>query len=510
MIRFLQKSGQTTKYVLGGLLLIICASMVITLIPGGLGGDVFTGGTPGKGEIAKVDGADILSDDVRQTARQNAQQDAQRYGEMASKIMPFLIQQETMRAVDQLISRQALLSEAGRMGLRVTPAEVKDELQHGRYAATFFPGGNFIGQAEYEDMLQRYDLTPTKFEQSVGNDILLTKLQALISGSASVSEAEIHEQFMKQNAKVKFDYAVLKQDDLRKGLHPTDEELKSYYESHKASYANSIPEKRKVKYAVVETGKAEAGVQITPDDLRAYYDQHRDQYRVPEQVKVSHILIKTPLPGPDGKVDEKGVAEAQHRAEDLLNQLKGGAKLEDLAKKYSEDPGSAKQGGSLGWIGRGQTVPEFEKTAFSLPKGQISDLVKSSYGFHIIRVDDKQEAHAKTLDEVKAEIEPILKHQKGQQIAQKEAEDLLKQARAQGLDAAAATQHIPVINSDYFSRKDTLPGLGPATQFMDAVFSTAEKSPPDVAPASQGIVVFQLLASEAARDADVGRNPQQG
>ena len=493
MIRFLQKSGQTTKYVLGGLLLIICASMVITLIPGGVGGDVFTS-TPGKGIIAKVDGGDISADDVRQQARQMAQQDAQRYGEMAAKIMPFLIQQETTRAVDSMISRQALLSEAGRMGLHVSKEEVLDELQHGRYAATFFPGGNFMGQVEYEDFLQRYNLTPTKFETSVGEDILLTKLQALISGSASVSEAEIHEQFMKQNAKVKFDYAVLKQDDLRKGLHPTDEELKSYYESHKASYANSIPEKRKVKYAVVETGKAEAGVQITPDDLRAYYDQHRDQYRVPEQVKVSHILIKTPLPGPDGKVDEKGVAEAQHRAEDLLKQLKGGAKLEDLARKYSEDPGSAKQGGSLGWIGRGQTVPEFEKTAFSLPKGQISDLVKSSYGFHIIRVDDKQEAHAKTLDEVKAEIEPILKHQKGQQIAQKQAEDLLKQARAQGLDAAAAAQRIPVINSDFFARKDTLPGLGQATQFMDAVFSTAEKSPPDVAPASQGIVVFQLLA----------------
>jgi peptidyl-prolyl cis-trans isomerase D len=239
-------------------------------------------------------------------------------------------------------------------------------------------------------------------------------------------------------------------------------------------------------------------VQVTQDDLRAYYDQHRDQYRTPEQVKVSHILIKTPLPGPDGKVDEKGTAEAQRRAEDLLKQLKAGAKLEDLAKKYSEDPGSAKQGGSIGWIGRGQTVPEFEKAAFSLPKGQISDLVKSSYGFHILRVDDKQEAHMKTLDEVKSEIEPILKHQKGQQVAQKQAEALLKDARATSLDAAAAKMSIPVITSDFFGRKDMLPGLGPATQFMDAVFTTTEKSPPDVAPASQGVVVFQLLAVKPA------------
>jgi len=500
MIRFLQKSGQTTKYVLGGLLLIICASMVITLIPGGLGGDVFTGGTPGKGIVAKVDGSDITADEVRTTARQMAQQQAQRYGEMAAKLMPFLIQQETMRAVDQMINRQALLTEAARMGLKVTPAEIKDELQHGRLAATFFPGGNFIGQTEYEDLLQRNNLTITKFEQSVGDEILIAKLQALISGSASVSDAQIHEEFIKQNSKVKFDYAILKQDDLRKGLHPTDEELKAFYESHKQSYANSVPEKRKVKYVVVETAKAEAGVQVTPDDQRAYYDQHRAQYQVAEQVKVSHILIKTPLPGPDGKVDEKGVAEAQHRAEDLLKQLKSGAKLEDLAKKYSEDPGSAKLGGSLGWIGKGQTVPEFEKTAFSLPNGKISDLVKSSYGFHIIRVDDKQEAHTKSLDEVKSEIEPVLKHQKGQQIAQKQAEALLKQAREPGvgLDAAAAEQKIPVINSDFFARKDMLPGLGPSTQFMDAVFSEAEKAPPDVAPASQGIVVFQLLAVKPA------------
>ena len=184
----------------------------------------------------------------------------------------------------------------------------------------------------------------------------------------------------------------------------------------------------------------------------------------------------------------------------MLKQLKGGAKFEDVAKKYSEDPGSSNVGGSLGWIGKGQMTPEFEKAAFSLPKGQVSDVVKSVDGFHIVRVDDKQDAHVKSIDEVKSTIEPILKHQKAQQAAQKQAEALLKQAREPGvgLDAAAAEQKIPVINSDFFARKDMLPGLGPSTQFMDAVFSEAEKAPPDVAPASQGIVVFQLLAVKPA------------
>src|SRR5215472_318286 len=494
MIRFLQQSGQTTKYILGGLLLIICASMVITLIPGGLGTDILGTG-PGKGFVAKVDGTEISADEVRLTARQMLQQQMpQGSSANMSMLLPFFSQ----RAAEQLITRQALISEARHMGLRVSMGEVKEELQHGRYAATFFPGGNFIGQQEYEDMLQRANLTPTKFENSVADDLLLAKLQALISGSASVSDNEIHDQFVKQNTKVKFDYALLKQDDLKKGLHPTESELKAFYQSHLSTYANSIPEKRKVKYAVIDTNKIEAGIQLTQDDLNNYYRDHRDAYRVPEQVKVSHILIKTPLAGPDGKVDEKGTAEAQRRAEDLLKQIKSGAKFETLAEKYSEDPGSAKQGGSLGWIGRGQTVPEFEKTAFSLPKGQMSDLVKSSYGFHIIRVDDKQDAHMKSLDEVKSEIEPILRHQRAQQIAQQKAETLLADARKNGLEAAAAKQNIPVVTSDFFARNAMLPGLGPSTQFMDAVFSAAENAPPDVAPASIGAAVFQLLAIKPA------------
>ncbi len=494
MIRFLQTPGPAVKMALGGILLVICASMVITLIPGGLGSDMW-GAAPGKGVVAKVDGGDVTADEVRQTARQMLQQQMQQAN---PQTMAMLLPYFSQRAAEQLITRQALIAEAAHLGLRSTPQEIQDELQHGRYAGTFFPGGNFIGETEYEDMLSRYDLTPAKFEDSIGKDIMLSKLQALISGSATVSDSEIREQFIKQNSKVKFDYAVLKQDDLRKALHPTDVELKAFYDSHKQQYANSIPEKRKVKYAVIDVSKIGEGIQVSHDELVAYYDQHRDQYRTPEQVKVSHILIKTPLPGPDGKVDEKGVADAQHRAEDILKQVKAGGNFEELAKKYSEDPGSAKEGGSLGFIQRGRTVPEFEKAAFSLPKGQISDLVKSSYGFHIIRVDDKQEAHMKSLDEVKDEIEPVLKQQKSQQLAQKQAEALLSSAKAEGLDAAAASKSTPVITSDFFGRKDMLPGLGPAPQFMDAVFSAADKAPPDMAATSQGFVVYQLLAIKGA------------
>jgi len=159
----------------------------------------------------------------------------------------------------------------------------------------------------------------------------------LITGSASVSDAAIRQEFDKQNTKVKFDYAVLKQDDIKKGLHPTNEELKAFYDSHQKSYANSIPEKRKIKYAMIDLAKVQGAVQVTRDELQAYYNQHRDQYRVAEQAKVSHILIKTPLPDANGKVDEKGVAEAQRRAEDLLKQIKGG-RFRSLRKPRSRFP----------------------------------------------------------------------------------------------------------------------------------------------------------------------------
>src|SRR6202007_3028155 len=248
MIRFLQTEGPFKKIVLSGLLLLICAAMVIAFIPGNLRNDLL--GTPGKGIVAKVGGDDITVQEVRELARNMAQRQAQQYGASASMIMPILMQQATQRAADQLIDKQALLIEAQHMGLKATPQEVKDDLQHGRYAQYFFPEGNFIGQAEYESRLQSANLTVATFEDNVSKEIVIRKLQALITGSASVSEDAIRKEFAKENTKVKFDYAILKEEDIKKGLHPTVEELKAYFDSHQQNYAKSIPEKRKMKYAV--------------------------------------------------------------------------------------------------------------------------------------------------------------------------------------------------------------------------------------------------------------------
>jgi peptidyl-prolyl cis-trans isomerase D len=493
MIRFLQTPGPTKKIILGGMLLVICAAMVITLVPGGIGDSIGLGG-PGQGVVAKVAGEPVTTLEVQREARNMLRQQFPQGGAQTQMLLPYFAE----RAAQTLISRKALVAEAERLGLRVTDEEARDELQNGVYASTFFPGGKFVGQQQYENILQNADLSVATFEQGLKDQILLDKLRNLITGSALVTESDVRREFEKQNTKVKFDYAVLRKDDLLKQINPSEAELKAFYERNKATYNNSIPEKRKVEYVVLDTAKIEAGVTVSREDLQAYYDQHRDDYRVPEQVNVSHILIKTPQPGPDGKVDSKGVEEARKKAEDVLKQLQAGGNFADLAKKYSEDPGSGKNGGSLGWIGKGRTVPEFEQAAFSLAKGATSGLVQSSYGFHIIRVDDKQAAHVKTLDEVKDQIEGSIKQQKAAQVAASQVNGLLIQARSQGLPKAAAAKGLNVISTDFVSRTDNLPGIGNSPQFMGAVFGTAEKAPPDQVQVAQGYAIFDVLAIKPA------------
>jgi peptidyl-prolyl cis-trans isomerase D len=490
MIRFLQTPGPIKKIVLGGLLTIISVLMAITLIPGFGSGNFFGNAATTKGVVATVSGEEITANDVQRQAKQMLQQQFPRGGAQASALLPFFAQ----RAADNLINEKLILAEARRMGLRATDEDLRNFLHQGQLGQIIFPEGKYIGQTAYEDFVSRNGYTVPQFERLVKEDILISKLRNLVAASASVTDAELKQQFQKQSTKVKFDYAFFKRDDILKTLHPADAELKAYYERNKNTYVNSIPEKRQIKYVVIDNTKLAAATQVAQPDFESYYDQHREQYRLPEQVNVRHILIKTPLAGPDGKVDQKALDAARTKAQDVLKQVKAGGNFAELAKKNSDDPGSAKEGGSLGWIGKGRTVPEFEKAAFSLPKGGTSDLVQSSYGFHIIHVDDKQDAHVKSLDEVRTQIEPLIKQQKAAQAAQKEADQILSDARGSSLEKAAGAKGLQVITTDFVTSKDILPGVGSDPQFMTTVFGQTANAPPDEAQIHQGYAVYEVAA----------------
>jgi len=493
MIRFLQTPGPIKKVILGGLLTVVCVLMVVTLVPGFGNSSFLGGGAPGRGVIATVDGNEITTIEVQKQARQMIQRQFPRGGAQASALLPFFASQ----AAQQLINEDVMLAEADRLGLRATDQEVQDGLQNDpRYGGLkLFDKGNFVGEQEYELRLQEYGLNVSEFEKDVRNQIRVDKLRGLAVGGAVVTEREVRNKFNKENTKIKFDYAVLKKEDVLKGIQANDVELKAFYERNKGSYNNSIPEKRKIRYVLLESAKIQNATQVSQQELQAYYDQHRDEFRVPEQVNVRHILIKTPLPGAGGKVDAKAVDAARQKAEDLVKELKGGGNFAELAKKNSEDTSSAKEGGSLGWIQRGRfPSADVEKVAFSLAKGGTSDIINAGYGFEIVHVDDKQDAHMKTLDEVKPQIEPVMKQQKTTQAVDAQATGLLSQARADGLEKAAAARNLQIVNTDFVSRTDSLPGIGNSPQFTQAVFAQPEKSPPDEAQLPQGFAVFEVLA----------------
>src|SRR5579863_854861 len=489
MIRFLQTPGPVKKIVLGGLLVVICAAMVIVLVPGGILGDAFGfQSNLGQNVVAKVGSEEISITEVQQQARTMGRQQFPRG--LPQALMPFLYQ----RAADNLITQHAMVVQAERLGLTVSDAELQDELQHGSLSPELFPNGTFIGEQGYEDFVSQFNMSVPQFEQAMKDDLLRRKLMDMVTGAVTLSNTELEQQFEKDDTKVKFDYAVLTADQLKKQIHPSDAELKSFFERNKQTYVNSIPEQRKVSYILIDTSKLSGQVQVTPGDLQRYYNEHMDEYRVPEQVEVRHILIKTPPPGPDGKVDPKAVDAARQKAEDILKQLHAGADFAKLAETDSQDTASAKNGGSLGWVQRGQTVPEFEKVAFSLPKGSTSGIVQTSYGFHIIHVDDKQEAHVKPLSEVAAQIKPLIAQDKASQMAQNLADTVESQARSLGMEKAAAQNSLQLTTTNFISRNDALPGLGQAPEFMDAIFSATADAPPDMTNLRQGYVVYQVTA----------------
>jgi peptidyl-prolyl cis-trans isomerase D len=486
MIKFLQSGNKAAKYLLAGFLLLIAASMVTYLIPGFMTDTSVTEA----GVVASVGGHEIHREEVARVVQAQA-----RGNQIPDFYLPILRQQ----AVRQLIQQAELQYESERMGLNVSDQEFRDELQYGPYKQAFFPGGKWIGAAKYKEMLSQGGTTVENFERDVRLDLLQRKLVNLIGASATATDSEVEAAYKEQNTKVKFEYAILKLDDVSKTIKPTDTELKAFYEANKARYTNSIPEKRQIKYFVLSDKNFADKVTVDPAEIQRAYSANQNAYRIPERVKVRHILIEMPKPGPDGKVDQKAVDEARTKAQDVLKQVKATGDWEGLAKKYSGDPGSKDKGGELGWLNKGQTVPEFEKVAFGQNKGQISDPVQSSFGFHIIQTEDKEDPHLKPLVEVKPQIEEAIKQEKIKGMVSQAATDAEAIAQKQGLEKAASKYGAEVITSNPIAKNDALPGIGAQPQLMDAIFSADEKSGPQSTETPQSTVVFQVTKIEPAR-----------
>ena len=487
MIRFLQTKGRVQQALLIGFLTIICVMMVVTLVPGGVFNTSGVSSDPNT--VAKVGSEEISIHEVNRAAQNLMRQQFPR-GNAPEGFMGYFRQ----TALQQLIIQNLALSEAKRMGLEATQTELKYELERGPMSRTLFPDGQFIGTDAYRNLIQEnFQMTIPQFEELVKKQLTLRKLRAVVTAGVTVTNEEVRDEYMKSRQKVKFDYAVLNAADLEKQAQVSESELKAYYEKNQAQFANSIPEQRKAKFVLIDATHLPEQPKATDAELQQYYNAHQDQFKVPESATVRHILIKTPLPGPDGKVDQKAADAAKAKAQDVLKQVKAGGDFAALAKKYSEDAATAKNGGLVGQLVQGSgAAPEIEKVAFSLQKGQTSDLIPTSYGFEIIKVDERTAAHQKTLAEVKTQIEPMVMRDAAQKAAQQLAQKVEADAKTQGLEKAAAANHLTVTTTDFFPRGASLPGLGSAPQFMDAVFAQTDKSAPQSVAVPQGFAVVQV------------------
>jgi peptidyl-prolyl cis-trans isomerase D len=490
MIRFLQTKGRVQRVLLVGFLSIVCIMMVVTLVPGGILNDV-GGGSVGANSVAKVDGQEVTNQEVDLVARNMMQQ-----RHIPDQFKAFILPQ----AVDAVVMQKVYLREAKRLGLAATDEDLRSEMQRGGLAQALYPNGVFIGADQYRDLVAtQFNLTVPQFEQEVRDQLTMRKLRSVIGAGVFVSNTEMHDAFVKVKTRIKFDYAVLSIADLEKSVAVNDSELHAFYEKNQQQFANAIPEQRKIKFVLVDPARLPNPAKASNEELQGYYRQHAAEFRVPESVTVRHILIKLPLPGPDGKADAKQAEAAKAKAQDVLNQLRKGGDFATLAKKYSDDVATAKDGGSVGQLVQGSgTAPEIEKVAFGLAKGQPSDLIPTSYGFEIIRVDNKISAHARTLDEVRGQIEPVGAALRNQKVAEQLAHTVENQAKSAGLEKAAASNGLQVQESGYFGRKDSLPGIGAAPQFADAIFSAKVNAAPVAIPLPRGTAIFQVTEVKPA------------
>jgi peptidyl-prolyl cis-trans isomerase D len=374
------------KITMSVILVIICVSMVVTLVPGLVGGAV---DTTSPDTIASVDGQAISVVDVQTQLNQLTQ------GQNVPAMLKGLYAKQVL---DQMVFQNALNVEAERLGMTVTPEEQAERIK--QILPTAWAGGVWQKDLYTNEVQTRTGMSVQQFEKALRDEMLTNKFRQMVTAGISVGFEEVRAEFQRRNEKVKIEYALIKPSDLASKIQPSDADLNSYYQKNIAKY--QVPEKRSAEYALLDMNKLKLGTQPSDADMRAYYNQHIDDYKVQNRVHAEHILFKTV-----GKTDAE-VAEIKKKAEDVLAQAKKGGNFEDLAKKNSEDDASKAKGGDLGWIVEGQTVPEFQKAAFSLPKGSISDLVKTEYGFHIIKVLDHEQAHTKSYEEVRDEIFPVV------------------------------------------------------------------------------------------------------
>ena len=441
-------------------LALVVLTFVVFYIPDFL--TTTTGASPNE-TIADVEGEAITVGSF--TRRYNAQVQAYRNaygGQMNDQLLKQLgIDRQILQ---QLIDEEAMVAESRKQGIAVSDVEIRERILA---LPGFQESGKFVGEQRYRQILQIQNppLTTTEFENSLRRALMIEKLRTALTGWMSVNDTDVVAEFRKRNEKVKLDVVPVTAEAFKSQVTVTDAELVPFFEKAKDKYR--IGEKRKIKYAQVNVEQVRGTITVPEAEIAAFYQQNLSQYQTPAQVRASHILFK--LEGKDEKV-------VQALAADVLKKATApGADFAALAKQYSEDDSNNQNGGDLDYFGRGRMVAEFEQAAFGMKAAEISNLVKTAFGFHIIKVVDNKSDQTRPLTEVRTELEDQLKWQKAQAEAERLAKSLEATTKTPAdLDKVAKERSLAVVETGLVASDEPIQGVGAQPEISGRVFGMKE------------------------------------
>jgi peptidyl-prolyl cis-trans isomerase D len=461
-------------------LALVVLTFVVFYIPEFLGPDQSL--LPNGDRLATIDSRSISVADFRRRYMAQVQAYRSSYG---GNLTDDILQQMQVpqQVLQQMIQEKAELSEAERAGIAVSDAEVRAQI-------VAIPGlqenGQFIGEQRYRQLLaqQTPPMTPTDFEQAVRESLMLDKFRAGLTEWMTVSDAELEREYKRRNEKVTLDVVAVLADNFKTQVNPTDAEMSAHYDKNQERYR--IPDRRKIKYVRLNPSELAANIKVSKEDVERSYNEQLGKYTTPEQIRASHILLTT-----EGKDD----AAVRAQAEQVLKEAKSGADFAALAKKYSQDETNAQQGGDLDYFSRGRMVGAFETAAFALAPGEISDLVKTEFGYHIIKLTDRKPAIVRSVTDpaVYKEIESTLLREQAEAQAAQHADAIAAEAKTPAaLDKAAAARGLAIEESGFFARGGMIEGLGPQSPVSIAAFDLAENTVSEPIAGPTGRTIFYV------------------
>ncbi|MDH3636962.1 MAG: SurA N-terminal domain-containing protein [Gammaproteobacteria bacterium] len=412
--------------------------------------------------VAEINGVEIDQQTYRAALEDRRDALSRALGTRAD---PELINSKAFRrgVLDGLIQRTLLVNDATDKGFRVSNEQLRRYIE----SAPQFQRDGVFDTDLYQQVVSGYRYTTTGFEERLRQENVLQQVRSGFTDSAFVTVSDMDTLLRHFQQKRAFQYVTISPEEFRDVIEVSDAEIEQDYQSNSSLY--ETPEQIKTQYVRLAVSDLKGEVNVGEDELRSIYENNAQRFTTPERRKASHILIQV-----KESDSEDRVAELREKAESLLQQIKDGAEFAELAREHSEDPGSAAQGGDLGFVEKGAMVEPFESALYKLADGEISAPVRTQFGFHLIKLTELVPQVQQTFDEVRSQLEEEEVRRQAEDLFLDRAETFrnLVYEQPETLDNVSEELKLPLQTSEWFSRNlGAEGGISENAKFRETAFS---------------------------------------